>query len=331
MKSKVKKILIVGSNSFSGSNLVDYLLTKKYSVMGISRSQEKNINLKAYHYNNNLKNFQFIKIDLNKPKNKDLKKIIKFNPEIIFNFSAQGMVAESWKNPDHWFETNIVSQAKFLKFVQKNLKIKKYIQFTTPEVYGSTDKKIKESFKFNPSTPYANSRACFDIHLLSLYNNYNFPVVFTRTANVFGPHQDLYRIIPITIMRVLQKKDIIVHGKGNSERSFIFMKDVCAALEKIMYKSKLGETYHISTNEFISIKNLCIKISKIFSSKSTLKFTADRIGKDQAYKLSSYKIRNSFGWKEENNFDHNLRLTCKWYFQKFIKLKKLNLKYEHKK
>lgn len=331
MKDNIKKILIIGSNSFSGSNLVDYLLSKKYLVMGISRSKEKNINLRAYNSNSNIKNFHFIKIDLNKPKNEDLKKIVKFNPTIIFNFSAQGMVAESWKNPDHWFETNIVSQSKFVKFLQKNLKIRKYIQFTTPEVYGSTNKKIKESFEFNPSTPYANSRACFDIHLLSLYKNYNFPVVFTRTANVFGPYQDLYRIIPVTIMRILQKKNIIIHGKGSSERSFILMKDVCVALEKIMHKSKLGETFHISTNEFITIKNLCIKISQIFKSKSKLKFTADRIGKDQAYKLSSHKIRNYFKWKEKNTFDYNLRLTCEWYLHNFNKLAKLSLKYEHKK
>ena len=167
------------------------------------------------------------------------------------------MVAESWKNPDHWFQTNIVAQSKLLKFIQNNLNIEKYIQFTTPEVYGSTVNKIKESYKFNPSTPYANSRACFDNHLLSLYKNFRFPVIFTRTANVFGPYQDLYRVIPVTIMRILQRKNIIIHGNGSSERSFILIKDVCVALEKIMKSAKMGQTFHISTNEFISIKKLC--------------------------------------------------------------------------
>ncbi len=328
---KKKKILIVGSNSFSGSNLVNYLLSKKYSVLGISRSREKNLILRPYAKNKYLKNFNFIKIDLNKSNKKDLKKIILFNPEIIFNFSAQGMVAESWNNPDHWFQTNIVAQSKFLKFVQKNLNIKKYIQFTTPEVYGSTNKKIKESFNFNPSTPYANSRACFDNHLLSLYKNYNFPVIFTRTANVFGPFQDLYRIIPVTIMRILQKKNIIIHGKGSSERSFILMEDVCIALEKIMNSSNIGQTYHISTNKFISIKKLCLKIKKIFNSKNKLIYTKDRVGKDKAYKLSSNKLRKNFKWKEINNFDYNLRFTCNWYLNNFNKLNKLKLNYEHKK
>ena len=299
--------------------------------MGISRSREKKISLRVYGKNKYLKNFSFIKIDLNKPQNKDLKKIISFNPQIIFNFSAQGMVAESWNNPDHWFQTNIVAQSQFLKFIQKNLNLKKYIQFTTPEVYGSTSKKIKESFKFNPSTPYANSRACFDNHLFSLYKNYNFPVIFTRTANVFGPFQDLYRIIPVTIMRILQGENIIIHGNGNSERSFILMRDVCVALEKIMNKAKTGHTFHISTNEFISIKKLCLRIKKIFNSKSKLNFTKDRVAKDKSYKLSSNKLRKSLRWKEKNNFDHNLRFTCKWYLNNFSKLKKLKLNYEHKK
>ncbi len=299
--------------------------------MGISRSKEKISSLRAYAKNKYLKNFSFIKIDLNKPLKKDLKKIILFNPQIIFNFSAQGMVAESWNNPDHWFQTNIVAQSQFLKFIQKNLNVKKYIQFTTPEVYGSTGNKIKESYKFNPSTPYANSRACFDNHLLSMYKNYSFPVIFTRTANIFGPYQDLYRIIPVTIMRILQRKNIIIHGNGSSERSFILMRDVCVALEKIMNSAKTGHTFHISTNEFISIKKLCLKIKKIFNSKNKLNFTQDRIGKDKAYKLSSNKLRKSLRWKEKNNFDHNLRFTCNWYLNNFNKLNKLKLNYEHKK
>ena len=95
------------------------MLSKEYSVLGISRSREKNLILRPYAKNKYLKNFNFIKIDLNKPNKKDLKKIILFNPEIIFNFSAQGMVAESWNNPDHWFQTNMVTKSKFLKFVQK--------------------------------------------------------------------------------------------------------------------------------------------------------------------------------------------------------------------
>lgn len=326
-----KKILIIGSNSFSGSNLINYLLNKNYSVLGVSRSKEKSINLRPYIDNKNIKNFKFLKIDLNKMNKNSLKKIIKFNPKIIFNFAAQGMVNESWLNPEHWYQTNVVSQVKFVNFIKNNLNIKKYIQFTTPEVYGSTVKIIKENFKFNPSTPYANSRACFDIHLYSLFKNFNFPVIFTRTSNVFGPFQDLYRIIPVTIMRILLKKNIIIHGKGSSVRSFIFIEDVCNALEKIMKKGKPGDTIHISTNKFISIKNICKKIYKILKGKNKFIFTKDRIGKDFAYKLSSQKLRKKFNWIEKNNLEYNLKITCDWYSKNFDKLKKINLKYEHKK
>lgn len=327
----MKKILIIGSNSFSGAHAVNFLLNKNYSILGISRSKEKIKILRPYANNKFVKNFNFLKVDLNKIQKKDIDKIVSFKPTVILNFSAQGMVNESWYYPQDWYKTNILSQVNFLNLIKDKLKIKKYINFTTPEVYGSTPKILKESFNFFPSTPYAISRAAFDLHLFNQFRYFNFPVIFTRTANVFGPYQDLYRIIPVSIMRILKNKKLIIHGKGETIRSFIYIEDVCEALLKIIQIGKVGETYHISTNHFVTIKNLCEKISRINKVKRNLKFVKDRTGKDFAYKLSSQKLRKKLKWKPKNSLLNNLYVTNKWYVDNFTELKKIKLNYEHKK
>ena len=140
-------ILIIGSNSFAGSNFCDYLLGKKFNVIGVSRSKEINqIFLKYKNNNHYKKNFSFYKIDINK--DKDILKLIKIikikKIKYIINFASQGMVAESWLKPWDWYNTNVVSFSKLINKL-KNLKITKFLNFSTPEVYGSTEKEIKEN------------------------------------------------------------------------------------------------------------------------------------------------------------------------------------------
>ena len=193
-------IFILGSNSFSGSNYINLLLNKGYKVTGISRSKEINSVYLKYKTNKNLNLFEFYKLDLNKDLNKIVNLIQKKKPSVIVNFIAQGMVAESWKSPEDWYQTNIVSQVKLYNSLIKLKFIKKMIHVTTPEVFGSNNKKIGENANFNPNTPYAISRATLDIHLKKYQENFRLPIIFTRTANVYGPCQQLYRIIPKTIM-----------------------------------------------------------------------------------------------------------------------------------
>ena len=200
MEKLKKKYLVMGSNSFSGSNLIDYLLNKNHSVLGISRSKEIQKEFLPYKNNKNIRLFTFKKIDINKKINFFKKIILKYKPNIVVNFIAQGMVAESWQNPQDWYQTNIVSQVKIYRELSKFSFIKKFVHVTTPEVYGSTSKKIKENYNFNPSTPYAISRATLDTHLYKFYKNFKLPIIFTRTANVYGPGQQLYRIIPKSFM-----------------------------------------------------------------------------------------------------------------------------------
>lgn len=327
-----KTIFILGSNSFSGSHFIKLALNKSYKVIGISRSSEFNAIYLPYKNCKNIKNFKFYKCDLNK----NLKKIIdlaeKYKPSYIVNFAAQGMVAESWVKPEDWYNTNVISQVKFLKYLLNCNYLKKYLQVTTPEVYGSDKNWKTESNIFSPSTPYAISRACLDMHLQAYFKVYNFPVLFTRTANVFGPGQQLYRIIPKTIMKSFLKNKIMLHGGGNSKRSFIYIDDACRANLKVLLKGDLGETYHISTNKILSIKELVKKISlkTNFSFKKLVQYSKDRKGKDHFYKLSSKKIRKKLNWKEEISLETGIDLTFKWIVKNFNYLKKQSLEYKHK-
>ena len=158
-----------------------------------------------------------------------IRKIKAFKPTYIVNFVAQGMVAESWRQPEDWYQTNLVSQVKLHDYLRKFDFIENFLNFSTPEVYGNTAINVKENHCYFPSTPYAASKLAGDLHLFTLYKRYKFPVVFTRSANVYGIHQQLYRIIPRTIIYLKKRKKIQLHGGGKTERSFIHIKDVVNA------------------------------------------------------------------------------------------------------
>lgn len=330
----MKKILIIGSNSFAGSDFIDFLLEKNFKVFGVSRSKEIVGHHLRYKDNKNLKNFKFYKINLNLKK--DIFKLIKIlknnNITYIVNFAAQGMVAESWINPEDWYSTNVVSNSILIKELSK-LKLKKYLNFSTPEVYGSTSSLIKENNIFAPATPYAISRSAQDYNLLAYYKTYKFPVVFTRTANIFGPYQQQYRIIPKIIISNLTNKKIPIHGKGNTLRSFVYMPDVSEALFKILLdKKNIGETFHISTNRFISILELTKLINKLMKVKNKNTYhVKERDGKDLKYTLDSKKIRKRYSWSAKTDLKVGIFETINWIKQNINYFKKTSLKYMHKK
>lgn len=324
--------LILGSNSFSGSSFVNYLLDKNKTVMGLSRSKELNKIFLSYSSNKKKKNFKFVKLDINKNPNYFLKIIKKYNFKYIVNFIAQGMVAESWSNPSHWYKTNVTSQIEIIEMIRKHSDLKKYIHFSTPEVYGSTSNWKKETNNFLPSTPYAISRSATDLHLIAINKNFNFPCIITRAANVYGKHQQLYRVIPRSAIFPLLNKKITVDGNGNSSRSFIHIHDVCEALNLIINKGSVGSTYHISTNNLISIRQLINKVIIKLSLKphQFMKFSKERIGKDKYYKLSSKKLR-ALGWRDKIKLKEGIDETVEWVIKNKKIFKSKDLYYKHKK
>ena len=339
--TKKEKFLVIGSNSFSGSHFVNGLLKRGFKVWGTSRSKQPKKEFLPYFWNdkndykfkNYCENFIFNSFDLNKDMKGLINLIDDVEPEYIVNFAAQGMVAQSWENPVHWYKTNIISQVTLHDELRKRKFLKKYVHVTTPEVYGSTDSGWKkECFEFSPSTPYAVSRASCDLHLLSFYKAYNFPVVFTRAANVYGPGQQLYRIIPRTILSGLTRRGMDLHGGGKSERSFIFIEDVVDATINLSINAEPGSSWHISTREAISIKNLVKKICKKIDIEfeEIVNINEERLGKDLNYLLDSSKLRDKFNWDNKYSLDKGLDLTLKWLKTNLDTLKNLPWDYIHK-
>ena len=324
-------IFVVGSNSFSGTTFVDFALKKGARVLGASRSVEPIDAFLPYKWHDHA-NFSFHHLDLNKDLPRITSLIHDTRPAYVVNFAAQSMVGESWQNPGDWFMTNTVSTIKLHDELRKCDFLKRYVHVSTPEVYGSCSGFVKEDFPFNPSTPYAVSRAAADMSLRTFRAAYNFPVVTTRAANVYGPGQQLYRIIPRTILFIMLGRKLQLHGGGVSTRSFIHMRDVSDATWKIMQNGRDGDTYHISTNEVVSIHDLveriCAKLNVRF--EDHVEVVGERMGKDSAYHLDSTKLRTELGWQDSINLDQGLDECITWVRAHFEALKAQPYDYTHK-
>ena len=324
-------IFVVGSNSFSGATFVDFALEQDAKVVGTSRSDEPKDAFLPYKWRDHA-NFNFHPLDLNNHLAEITALLQDVKPAYVVNFAAQSMVGESWQSPADWFMTNVVSTVNFHDVLRKCDFLKRYVHVSTPEVYGSCSGFVDENHPFNPSTPYAVSRAAADLSLRTFRATYDFPVVTTRAANVYGPGQQLYRIIPRTILFILLGKKLQLHGGGVSTRSFIHMRDVCNATYKIMCNGQDGETYHISTNEVISIRDLvariCIKLDVSFDEH--VEVVGERVGKDSAYHLDSSKIRRQHDWLDYVALDQGLDECIDWIKTNFEVLKASNYDYIHK-
>ncbi|KIM05712.1 MAG: dTDP-glucose 4,6-dehydratase [Sulfurovum sp. AS07-7] len=326
------KVLVIGSNSFSASNFINYLLSNDYMVFGISRSFEINDVFLPYKFNTKANNFKFLKYDINENLTEIIELIKKEKISHIVNFAAQSMVGESWENPEHWYMTNTLSTIKLHQRLKDLDCLEKYLHISTPEVYGSCNGLVKENTIYNPSTPYATSRAAADMSLKNFFDTYDFPVVFTRAANVYGEHQQLYRIIPKTILSVLSNKKLPLHGGGHSVRSFIHMDDVSDATEKILISGTLGDIYHISTTRMISIRDLVKMIIEQLGKNfvDCVENSEDRKGKDNAYLLDSSKLRNELNWYDKISLEIGIERTIKWVVDNYDILQKQPLNYIHK-
>jgi len=327
----MQTIFVIGSNSFSGATFVDYALAQGARVIGTSRSQEPVAALLPYKWHGH-SNFQFHQLDLNRHLPKIMSLIQAERPAYVVNFAAQSMVAESWRDPADWFMTNAVSTVKLHDELRKCEFLQRYVHVSTPEVYGSCSGFVKEDFPFNPSTPYAVSRAAADMSLRSFHAAYQFPVVTTRAANVYGPGQQLYRIIPRTILFILLGNKLQLHGGGVSTRSFIHMRDVSDATWKIMINGTNGSTYHISTDNVISIHDLVVKICEKLDVpfEDHVEVVGERLGKDAAYHLDSTKLRTELGWKDKIRLEEGLDECIAWVRANFDVLKNQPYDYIHK-
>lgn len=330
-----EKFFVIGSNSFTGASFVDFLLARGDEVIGTSRSAELNCVFLPYRWQAQWPGgakFEFKQLDLNNDTDELVAAIDGFKPDYVVNFAAQSMVAESWLHPDQWYQTNVVANVRLHDKLRHFAFLKKYVHVTTPEVYGSCSGNVTESAPFNPSTPYAASRAACDLHLMTFFKNYKFPVVFTRAANVYGPGQQLYRIIPRTVFFIKLGRKLQLHGGGRSVRSFIHARDVAEGTLRVARQAPSGETYHFSTDLYVSIRELVERICARMGVKfqDVVEVVGDRPGKDAAYLLDSTKARTTLGWKDAISLDQGLDETIAWISDNLEELKQQPADYIHK-
>ena len=327
-------IIVTGGLGFIGSNLIELLISKKFNVINIDKvSYSSNFyNTKNFKKN---KEYKFIKCDLNNKKK--LKQIIfKYRPTGIFNLAAETHVDRSIDGPENFIKSNILGVFNLLEifkeYSNKNKKTR-LIHISTDEVYGDILKgRSDENYAYNPSSPYAASKASSD-HLVSSYvRTYNIPAIVTNCSNNYGPNQHPEKLIPKLIYNIINNKPLPIYGNGKNSREWIYVKDHCEALIRVFKKGKIGEFYNIGSNK--NLNNIEISKELLNLAKTKIKvgsqvkimFIKDRPGHDIRYALNSEKILRKLGWKIKTNFKDGLMKTFLWYLENDLYFKSISKK-----
>ena len=330
----MQKIIVAGGLGFIGSNLIKILLQKNYYVINLDKISYASSFYNVKDFKNN-KNYKFIKCDINNQKK--LQSILKkFKPKGIFNLAAETHVDRSIDGPENFIKSNILGVFNLLEVFRKyQIKNKncRIIHISTDEVYGDVLKgRSKENDSYNPSSPYAASKASSD-HLISSYiRTFKIPTIITNCSNNYGPKQHPEKLIPKIIYNILNNKNIPIYGNGKNSREWIFVKDHCDALIKVFKHGKLGEFYNIGSNLNINNISICKKLIKIVKKKITIghnvkiKFVKDRPGHDLRYALNSNKIKYKLRWKSKTTLSKGLEQTFKWYLDNKMYYKSLSKK-----
>jgi dTDP-glucose 4,6-dehydratase len=317
----MKKIIVTGGLGFIGSNLIDLLLKKNFFVINVDKGTYSSnfYNVKEFKKS---KKYRFIKLDI---KDRKLNKIFyKYKPAGIFNLAAETHVDRSIDNPDSFIQSNIIGVYNLLEnfkiYSKKNKS--KLIHISTDEVYGDIlTGRSDEKYPYQPSSPYAASKAASD-HLVSSYvRTYNLPAIVTNCSNNYGPKQHPEKLIPKLIYNIINNKPLPIYGKGTNSREWIYVKDHCEALIKVFLKGKSGEFYNIGSNK--NLNNLQVTRELLKNSKKIIKlgnkvkinFIKDRPGHDIRYALNSNKIKKKLGWHPKTDFKKGIKLTLQWYFE----------------
>ena len=328
----MKKIIVTGGSGFIGSNLVNFLIKKKFFVINIDKLTYSS---NTYNNNNkNKKNYKFYKLDINN-KNKLIKIIEKNKPVAIFNLAAETHVDRSIDEPKNFIITNILgvfNLLEALKVLKKRKINTKLIHISTDEVYGDIkqNERSDENFSYRPSSPYSASKASAD-HLVNSYiRTYKIQAVISNCCNNYGPYQFPEKLIPKIISNIFTNKSLPIYAKGKNSREWIHVNDHCEALFMLYLKGKSGESYNVGSG--INFRNIDLvkKILKIckknnikVGKQSKIKFVKDRPGHDFRYALNNKKILKRIKWKSKIGIEVGLSETIKWYFQNKSFLKKI--------
>ena len=300
--------MITGGAGFIGSHFVRHLLRKhpgiKITVLDNLTYAGKDENLADV-----TGQIEFIKGDI--CQKKALEKLPAF--DAIFNFAAESHVDRSIKNPEVFVKTNIMGVNNLLEFSRRK-EVKRFIQISTDEVYGSVMKgSSKEEDPLDPSSPYSASKAGADLLAMAYHKTFGIPVLIIRSSNNFGPYQYPEKLIPVLILKALNNEPLPLYGDGRQARDWLYVEDNCAAIDLIWQKGKVGEIYNVgSGNEKQNIEVARFILKELGKPEQLISFVKDRPAHDRRYSLNSDKVKQ-LGWKEEHKFEEALRKTIKWY------------------
>ena len=309
------KLLVTGGLGFIGSNFILKLLneTDEFDIVNVDAelygAEQKNLDSIKNH-----EKYEFVKGNIT---NKRLMEELISKCDAVVNFAAESFVDRSINNADPFLVSNIRGTFTILDIITKQKK--RMIQISTDEVFGSLSKgSADEQAKFNPSSPYAATKAAAELLIKSFSVTYDSDVVITRCTNNYGPRQFPEKLIPKTIILAKQGRNIPIYGNGKNLRDWIFVDEHCDAVYEILMKGKSGQAYNISANNEISNVQIVNKILEIMGkSNDLIEFVEDRPGHDQRYSLDSSKIKNELGWSTKINFEEGIRKTIEWYEKNF--------------
>lgn len=316
---KEKTILVLGGAGFIGTNFIRQISAehKKIKIINFDKLTYAGLNSKPENLNQKT-DYVFIRGDI--ARKSDLEKIFKkYQPEYVVNFAAETHVDRSIHGGAKEFvKTNIEGVFNILELVKKNSFVKKFLQVSTDEVYGSLPLfgkyKFKETDPLLPNSPYAASKAAGDLLCRSYFSTWGVQVVISRSSNNFGPFQYPEKAIPYFASLALAGKNLPLYGDGKNTRDWISVYDNCWALELCLLWGKPGEIYNISSGAEKTNLEIAMALLQYFKLPlSKISFVSDRPGHDQKYALDSSKIRREFGWKPKYGFLRAFRDTLEWY------------------
>lgn len=327
-----KTVVVLGANSFSGQDFVDLMLDDShYRVIGVSRSAERGSTFLKYRERPD-RPYHFFQLDLNHQMPELLAMLDAERPQYIVNFAAQSEVAPSWEAPEDWFQTNCVALARIVNHLRQRDYLQRYLHVSSPEVYGTCVGTVLEDAPLRPSTPYAASKAAADLLLGTYHKQFGFPLLTVRATNVYGARQQLFKIIPRTVIYVTLGRKIPLHGGGRAVKSYIHIRDVSHGEKAILERGRIGEIYHLSPDRGLAVREVVETIAQRMGRQldDVVDMVAERPGQDAAYVIDSTQARTELGWRPQISFDAGIQEVIDWVRQSWEELRHQPLEYQHR-
>jgi dTDP-glucose 4,6-dehydratase len=332
MSLKTARYAVIGSNCFTGSHFVDALVGNlANTVIGISRSPEKSSFYLPYK-SKHLDNFKFHQLDLVRQADRLMALLDEFKPDYVINVAALSEVVLSNYHPEEYFEVNTLGTVRLCSRLREKSYLKRYLHISSAEIYGPCATAIPEDTLLNPSTPYAVSKAAADMYLLSLAKNFDFPVTLIRSTNVYGKHQQLFKIIPRAVINIKNGKKISLHGGGKAIKSFIHIKDVVRGALKVLEVERPSTIYHYSTRNNATIAEVIQLVCKFMNKdfNQVAEIVDERLGQDAKYSLDCSRAARELGWTPQISFEQGVQEVVSWIEQEWSQIAGEPLEYIHK-